>query len=67
MTSLRNILLLQCDVKKAVAFYKEGIGLKLTGMTKKWPAFEAGGTVLSLQEAEELFSAGIERYSCFGR
>lgn len=52
MAVLRNIVMFQRDLPKAVAFYKEGVGLKLHVFTEKWAEFRTGGTVLSLKQVE---------------
>eukprot|EP00210_Caulerpa_lentillifera_P007705 g7356.t1 len=51
-TILRNVVLLQRDLPKAVAFYRDGLGLKLHVFTEKWAEFRNGGTILSLKQVE---------------
>ena len=55
MASLRNLLLLQRDLPRAVVFYRDGLGLKLTVQTDKWAVFDTGGTRLTLQAVEGYF------------
>ena len=52
VTLLRQILLLQRDVRSATRFYSEGLGLRVKVASDTWAELETGGTKITLKAAE---------------
>lgn len=61
---LRQILLLQRDVPKAVKFYQEGLGLPVKVLTERWAELDAGTTTLALKAVEGFVSLAVPLPVC---
>lgn len=47
-TQFRQIILMVENVSASVEFYREGLGLKVNGVTETWAELEADGTEIAL-------------------